>query len=304
MYLNQHLMKPFSRPAVIFLSGIIAGILIMGHLAFREQETVVMPYQWKAPRLPQEMSFAGEAVPLDRREIREAFDRELLYNYYQQQNILYMLKLAHRYFPMIEERLKAHGVPDDFKYLCVAESNIQNLTSKVGAKGFWQFMPGTAPAYALEISEDVDERYDPRKSTDAACAYLKEAYRKFGSWTAAAASYNCGMGGFGTQAGYQGTSNYYDLMLPEETNRYIFRILTFKQIMANPGQMGYAVETHDLYQPVATKQVAVTKSIPDLAAFARSQGTNFKMLKMLNPWLRSKKLSVRSGKTYYIDLPE
>lgn len=303
-------MKSHFKSTCLFVAGMAAAGLLFSQMAFRntepvdKQNTVVMPYQWKVPKVPETMSFAGEKVPLDRWEIREAFDRELLYNYYQQQNILYLLKLANRYFPMIEERLKANGVPEDFKYLCVAESNIQNLTSKAGAKGFWQFMPGTAPSYSLEISEDVDERYNPRKSTDAACAYLKQAYQKFGSWTAAAASYNCGMGGYGAQAAYQGSDNYYDLMLPEETNRYIFRILTFKQLLGNPQQMGYSLEDEELYDPVKTKQVAVRESIPDLAAFAKSHGTTYKMVKLLNPWLRTKKLSVRGGKTYYIDLPK
>ena len=302
-------MKNLFKPAAVFLFGLGAGIIIVMQMAFRDREDgsndkIVMPYQWKVPKVPASMTFAGENVPLDRREIRESFDRELLYNYYQQQNILYILKLANRYFPMIEERLKDNGVPEDFKYLCVAESNIQNLTSKAGAKGFWQFMPETAPSYSLEVSEDVDERYDPRKSTDAACVYLKEAYRKFGSWTAAAASYNCGMGGYNSQASFQGTRNYYDLMLPEETNRYIFRILTFKHLMGNAQQMGYQPDKEDLYAPVETKRIAVSNDIPDLAVFARANGTNYKMLKLLNPWLRTKKLNAKNGKTYYIDVPK
>jgi membrane-bound lytic murein transglycosylase D len=303
-------MKRSNKPVIFFFSGIVTAGIILCLMAFREtepadkQNTVFMPYQWKVPKVPETMSFAGEQVPLDRWEINEAFDRELLSNYYQQQNILYLMKLANRYFPMIEERLKAKGVPEDFKYLCVAESNIQNLTSKVGAKGFWQFMPDTAPAYSLEISEDVDERYNPRKSTDAACVYLKQAYQKFGSWTAAAASYNCGMGGYNAQANFQDTKNYYDLMLPEETNRYIFRILTFKHLLGNADQLGYKVENEDLYSPVATKQVTVTQSIPDLAVFAKANGTNYKMIKILNPWLRTKKLTVKQGKVYQIDLPK
>lgn len=306
-------MKPLYKPAAFFLSGIIAGGIMLSQMAFRERQktdppekesAVVMPYRWKAPKLPAAISFAGEKVPLDRWEIREAFDRELLYNYYQQHNILYMLKLASRYFPMIEERLKANGIPDDFKYLCVAESNLQNLTSRLGAKGFWQFMPSTGPGYSLEINEDVDERYGPRRSTDAACIYLKNAYKKFGSWTAAAASYNCGMGCYSTQAGFQGSANYYDLLLPEETSRYIFRILSFKQLMGEAEKMGYSLEDEELYQPVSTKEIRVSETITDLAAFAKQQGTSYKMLKLLNPWLRSKKLAVKAGKTYRIDMPK
>jgi membrane-bound lytic murein transglycosylase D len=302
-------MKTFYKPAAIFFSGILAACIMFSQMAFRteptgKQNNVIMPYQWKAPKVPETMSFAGEKVPLDRWEIKEAFDRELLFNYYQQQNILYLMKLSNRYFPMIEERLKANGVPEDFKYLCVAESNIQNLTSKAGAKGFWQFMPETAPGYSLEVSEDVDERYNPRKSTDAACVYLKQAYEKFGSWTAAAASYNCGMGGYNAQANFQDTKNYYDLMLPEETSRYIFRILTFKHLLDNADQLGYKPEEEDLYKPVATKMVSVSQSIPDLAVFAKSNRTNYKMLKILNPWLRTRKLTVRGNKVYQIEIPK
>ncbi len=303
-------MKTFYKPAAIFFSGVIATCIMFSQMAFRDtepvgkQNNVVMPYQWKVPKVPETMSFAGEGVPLDRWEIREAFDKELLLNYYQQQNILYLMKLAKRYFPMIEERLKANGIPDDFKYLCVAESNIQNLTSKAGAKGFWQFMPRTAPGYSLEVSEDVDERYNPRKATDAACVYLKQAYEKFGSWTGAAASYNCGMGGYNAQANFQGTKNYYDLMLPEETNRYIFRILTFKHLLDNADELGYKPDEADLYKPLSTRQINVSQSIPDLAAFAKNNGTNYKMLKLLNPWLRTKKLTVKGNKTYQIDLPK
>jgi hypothetical protein len=306
-------MKHFLKPATLFLAGALFTGSLIGTMAFRDDESrnstknqasAVVPQQWKAPKLPETMEFAGEKVPLERWEIREAFDRELVYNYYQPGNILYMLKLANRYFPMIEERLKANGLPEDFKYLCVAESNLQNLTSKAGAKGFWQFMPATGPGYALEISEDVDERYDPRRSTDAACTYLKQAHKKFGSWTAAAASYNCGMGGYNSQASFQGTKYYYDLALPEETSRYIFRILTFKQLLGEAERMGYSIEEDQLYKPVATKQVSVSNSIADLSAFAKANGTNYKMLKILNPWLRTRKLNAKAGKTYIIDVPK
>ena len=183
---------------------------------------------FQPPPLPDSMHFAGEAVPLHRRDIREQLDREVLYNYYLPNNILYIIKLTRRYFPMIEERLRANGVPVDMKYLCVAESNLQNLISKAGAVGFWQFMSGTAPGYGLEVNTYVDERYHVEKATDAACTYLKRAYEMFGSWTAAAASYNCGLAGYRSQALFQQKMNYYDLNLPEETNRYVFRILTFK----------------------------------------------------------------------------
>ncbi|RYZ52742.1 MAG: lytic transglycosylase domain-containing protein [Sphingobacteriales bacterium] len=262
-----------------------------------------LQYKWSAPSLPTSMSFAGEKVPLGRTDVREQLDRELLYNYYNQYSTIYILKLAGRYFPVIEPILKANGIPDDFKFLCVAESALQNQTSRVGAVGFWQFMPATAPQYGLEISDDVDERYDVVKSTEAACKYFRQAYNKFGSWTAAAASYNMGQGGYNGQSNFQRKDNYYDLMLPEETMRYVFRILAFKLLTGHPEKYGYAVNAADTYKPVKTRSVTVDTSIPDLAAFALGQGSTYRKIKQQNPWLRERRLTVRKGKSYVIAIP-
>jgi len=292
-----------------YISGFLTCIVVLALLGFKE-EPASLPQKNAAgyahvppPATPVIMSFAGEAVPLQRQDIKEQLDRELLYNYYQPGNIYYMLKLSARYFPQIEAQLKANNVPDDFKYLCVAESNLQNLVSKVGASGFWQFMKDTAPGYNLETNATVDERYHVAKSTDAACAYLKRAYEKFGNWTAAAASYNCGMGGYNERSSFQGTTNYYDLVLPEETQRYIFRILTFKHLLGNADSLGFKLPPGTNYEPVKTRKVLVTQSIPNLATYARNNGTNFKILKWLNPWLRGRSLPVKSGKTYEMVLP-
>ena len=260
--------------------------------------------EWRAPVLPQQLSFAGEEVPLDRWDVKERLDRELLINSYNQANILYLLKLSNRYFPSISERLKANGVPDDFKYLCIAESNLQGgAVSRSGAVGFWQFMNGTAPGFGLETSSLVDERMDIQKSTDAACKYLKQAYAKFGSWTAAAASYNCGQGGYNGQATFQRTMNYYDLQLPEETNRYIFRILAFKHILENADAMGFKMSGEEKYDEIPYRTVTVTSTIPNLADFAIQNGTTYKVLRLLNPWLRGRSLAVSGGKSYVIKLP-
>jgi hypothetical protein len=259
--------------------------------------------RYVAPPVPDSFSFCGEKVPLERQDIREQFDREVVYNYFLPNNIIYIIKLSHRYFPMIESKLKAHGIPTDMKYLCVAESNLQNLISRVGATGFWQFMKGTAPAYGLEVNSNVDERYHVEKSTDAACQYLKAAYAKFGSWTAAAASYNCGQGGYNMHSNFQRTDNYYDLLLPEETNRYIFRILTFKYFMSNADQLGFVVTPSEAYAPLETRTVTVTQSISNLVDFAGQQGVTYRTLKKYNPWLRGKSLPVKGGKIYHIQLP-
>ncbi len=300
------------KSLLIFFAGAIAATLFIAHLSFREtddkndrngRDSTSPQQQFVLPQVPAQMTFAGEKVPLERWEIREALDRELIYNYYVPGHISYILKLSKRYFPLIEERLKANGIPDDFKYLCVAESNLQNIISKVGATGFWQFMKGTAPGYNLTINEQVDDRYDVLKSTDAACAYLKVAYAKFGNWTAAAASYNCGMGGYNNQATFQKTYNYYDLNLPEETNRYIFRILTFKQLLSNAKALGFTVDDKNGYLPFDTRTITVTSSIPNLADWAIQNGTTYKMLRILNPWIRSRSLTVAGGGSYNIKLP-
>ena len=258
---------------------------------------------WSIPALPVGLSFAGEKVPIEKPEIREYFDRNFTLIYYQTGSMLNIMKLANRWFPFIEERLKFHGIPADFKYLCVAESNLQNLISKAGAVGFWQFMSYTSPGYNLKVNSLVDERYNVYKSTDAACRYLREAYNQFGSWTAAAASYNCGRAGYNSQATFQRTKNYYDLHLPEETNNYIFRILSFKYIFENAKSLGYDLEPEKVYQPYKTKRISVTSSISNLAQFALDNGTTYKILRLLNPWLRGKSLNVTGGNSFELLLP-
>ncbi|HKH61617.1 MAG TPA: lytic transglycosylase domain-containing protein [Flavitalea sp.] len=296
-----------TKPLLHFSAGTVAGVLIISQLAFnndtRKNQLDNNPPQWHIPQTPESMSFAGEKVPLERWDIEERFDREFLFIYYQTSNIIFVKKLANRYFPLIEERLKANGVPDDFKYLCVAESNLQHAISRSGAVGFWQFMSYTAPGYSLRINKDIDERYHVEKATDAACKYLKAAYSKFGTWTAAAASYNCGQGGYQKHSTNQQTSNYYDLQLPEETNRYIFRILSFKYLLENPEKMGFTLSDEDLYQSFSVQSITIKESIPDLAKFAIENGTTYKMIKQLNPWLRSTSLAVVPGNSYTILLP-
>lgn len=260
-------------------------------------------YKWQPFPMPKQISFAGERTPLERQEVYEYFDRELQNNYYRHGNLIYILKLSGRMFPTIEKILKEEGVPDDFKYLCVAESSLQNLTSPAGAEGYWQFLKATAIQYGLEVTDEVDERYHLEKSTRAACVYLKQGKNKAGSWTGAAAGYNCGMGGFNSRATYQGSSNYYDLLLPEETNRYVFRILAYKHLMGNAQEIGFVIPNNEFYKPYKTKKVTVTSSITDLSAFAKEHGSTYKLVKMQNPWLKDKKLTIKNGKSYLIEVP-
>lgn len=263
-----------------------------------------LTYTWRCPEVPSSLDFSGEKVPLNRWEVRERLEREVNINYYSHGSTLYMLRLSSRYFPILEQRLKANGVPEDFKYVCVAECSLQpNALSPVGASSYWQFMKDTGPRYGLEINDEVDERFNLYKSTDAACQYFKDAYAKFGSWTAAAASYNCGQGGYGNFSDYQGSKYYYDLAFPEETNRYVFRILALKYILSHARGYGYIVEPAEEYKPIASKKITVTSTIPDLAAWAKQNGSNYKMLKLLNPWLRAHTLTIKGNKTYEIELP-
>lgn len=306
-------MKQPIKVVLAALAGIVAGAGLVISLAFDKTNPGNdllevkgdgrLQYKWYAPELPKSLSFAGEAVPLDRWDVRERLDRELLMNYYMHGSLIYILKLSTRYFPQIEERLRANNIPDDFKYLCVAESSLQHVTSGAGAQSFWQFLGGTATQYGLQVDGEVDERYDVDKATDAACKYFQTGYDRFGSWTAAAASYNCGLNGFGNQAGYQGSNNYYDLALPEETNRYIFRILALKYLIANAAKMGYILQAGDSYKPLHTRQVPISESVSNLADWAKEQGVSYKTLKLYNPWLRAHTLTVKGGKVYNVDLP-
>jgi hypothetical protein len=254
--------------------------------------------------LPSNLDFSGEAVPLDQPDIRERLDKELLVNTYWQSNMMLLLKRANKYFPTIELILEEEGVPDDFKYLAVIESALENVRSPKGAKGFWQIMPGTAKEYGLEVNSNVDERYHIEKSTRVACTYLKKAKERLGSWTLAAASYNRGMYGTDRLLSKQLSDNYYDLLLNSETSRYVFRILAVKEIMSNPRAYGFIFDTEDLYQPIPVRKIGLDTAIGNIAQFAKEQSINYKILKIHNPWLIQNHLNNRSRKYYEISVPE
>jgi membrane-bound lytic murein transglycosylase D len=252
---------------------------------------------------PTSIDFAGESTPLQMSDVRERLDRELLINANLDATTLLIIKRANRVFPIIEPILAKYGVPDDFKYLAVIESGLVNAVSPAGARGVWQFMPATAKEKGMEVNEMVDERYHLEKSTEAACKYLLEAKAKFGNWTLAAASYNGGMTGVTKQIEMQQVESYYDLLLNDETSRYVFRILALKEIMKNPVKFGFNVEVNEMYVNLPSKLITVDTSIPDLASFAKSQGINYKILKIHNPWLRDKKLINQGRKSYEIVIP-
>lgn len=252
---------------------------------------------------PAQLEFAGEAVPLEILDVREKLDRELLVNTYWQSQSLLFHKRANRWFPVIEPILKAKGVPDDFKYLAVIESGLTNVVSPAGATGYWQFLKSTGRDYGLEINNEVDERYHVEKSTEAACTYLKDAYEKYNSWTLAAASYNMGMNGLDRQIERQKVTNYYDMLLNEETARYVYRILAVKEVLSKPAQYGFHFRPKDLYPTYQTKTVTIDSSVEDFADFARQQEINYKILKILNPWLRESYITNPARNQYEIKLP-
>lgn len=252
---------------------------------------------------PVSIDFAGEAAPLQITDVRERLDRELLINANLDATTLLIIKRANRVFPIIEPILAKYGVPDDFKYLAVIESGLVNAVSPAGARGVWQFMPATAKEKGMEVNDMVDERYHLEKSTEAACKYLLEAKAKFGNWTLAAASYNGGMTGVTKQIEMQQVETYYDLLLNDETSRYVFRILALKEIMKSPEKFGFNVGANEMYVNLPSKVITVDSSIPDLASFAKSQGINYKILKIHNPWLRDKKLLNIGKKKYELQIP-
>jgi len=254
-------------------------------------------------KLPKYVDFAGEVVPLDIFDVRERLDREMQVNAFWHSNSLAMFKLKNRSFPVIERILKEEGLPEDFKYLALAESGLKNVISPSKAAGVWQFLEGTGANFGLEINEEVDERFHLEKSTRAACKYLKTTKAEFGSWALAAAAYNMGNNGLRKIMEGQKMTSYFDLYLNEETSRYVFRIIALKEIFNSPKQYGFYLESEDLYDAIPTRTVVVDTAVDDLAAFAIEQGTNYKMLKLLNPWLRSNKLTNATGKKYTIELP-
>ncbi|MBN2765719.1 MAG: lytic transglycosylase domain-containing protein [Paludibacteraceae bacterium] len=255
--------------------------------------------------IPAKVQFAGQTILLDRYDLRERFDREQTQIAYTHTNSILILKRANRYFPIIEPILKANGIPDDFKYLAVIESNLDTRAlSPATAGGLWQLMPATAKEHGLEVSDEVDERYHLEKATEAACKYLKTAFNRYRSWTTAAVSYNAGMGKISSEQQKQYVQEAYDMHLVSESSRYLFRILAMKQFIENPYRLGFRIDREHYYQHINTQKVAVKDSIGDLAKWAQEQGINYAQLKEFNVWLRDRKLSNPKRKEYMIDIPD
>ncbi|MEI6436203.1 MAG: lytic transglycosylase domain-containing protein [Bacteroidota bacterium] len=256
-----------------------------------------------SPPIPAVADFAGENVPLNLYYVNEALDREIMASAFMHSSSILMFKRANRWFPVIEPILKKNGIPDDFKFLAVAESNLNNVVSPAKAEGYWQFLKATGIQYGLEINENVDERYNIEKATQAACGYFKASYKKFGNWTLVAASYNRGSDGLEHAVENQKVSNYYDLYLNDETSRYVFRIIAIKEVYNNPVRYGFYLRQQDFYPQIPVKTVTVDSSIPSLPAFAKKLAINYRILRELNPWIRNYSLPGKQGKTYIFNVP-
>lgn len=286
-------------------------VLVLGGYQFLESSTYPegkpeppSNHYYRPVEVPDTLNFAGEEVPLEYFDVKESLDRELLVNSYFHSQTLRFIKMAPRFFTIIEPILKEDSIPEDFKYLALAESGFDpRAVSPAGAVGFWQFMKGTARDYGLEVNDEVDERYHIEKATYAACDYLHESYEKYGSWTIVAATYNAGRNFIGRQIERQKETNYYDLLLGDETSRYVFRILALKLVMENPQKYGFDIHKEEYYPLWETKTIMINGPVASFADFAKEHKTNYKILKMLNPWLREAYLTNTSGKTYEIKLP-
>ena len=299
-------MKYFLSFAALLVATVTACGQITGTAGETETGTVEGHAPVIIPAIPEQLSFAGERVPLENYDTRESLLRELTVSSYMHSRTLITLLVSRRYFSIIEPILERNGIPADFKYLCVAESGLDpNVVSSAKAAGLWQIMPGTGRDFGLEVGAEVDDRYDIEKATEVACAHLLKSKEKFGSWTLAAAAYNLGDAGVEKRMGLQaGIGDYYDLWFPDETRRYMFRILSFKLLFEDPAAYGYLIGDDDYYKVLDDYHIATTaeKNIK-WPEFAAQHGTTYKMLRELNHWIRDYAYANAKGRTLSVKIP-
>jgi membrane-bound lytic murein transglycosylase D len=288
---------------VIIIFSIAQGFKGFGSNPETNHQAIDTAYSIKSYKLPDNVTFAGEKMPLENFDTRESLEREILISAYRHSSTILIIKRANRYLPIIEKILKEYNIPDDFKYLAAAESEYSNMVSPVGATGFWQIMPETGKEEGMEINTVVDERYHVEKSTKFACEFFLKSYEKYGNWTLAAASYNGGRAAVTDQIEIQNQNNYYDLLLSEETARYIFRAVAYKLVITDPESFGFKINKDDLYPELKYYEVKVDSAITNFSDFAGKFGTNYKMLKFMNPWLRKPYLTPKPNKEYLIKIP-
>ena len=298
----KHEIRFFIFIALAFASGMFIYATLTDD--DKQKQEFEQNYRIYSLPIPQKVSFAGVSIPLKEYDVAERYDREILTNVYWQSQTLMLLKRSQRFLPTIDRILTENNIPADFKYLAMAESGLQNVSSPAGAAGFWQFLDKTAKRYKLDINEDVDERYHLEKATQAACLYFKEAYAIFNDWALVAASYNMGIEGVRRQMQNQQMKSYFDLYLNVETSRYLFRIIAIKDICENPTKFGFHIPINHYYKDVPSVKVKVDLSISQLSEWAIHNNCNYKLVKLLNPWLRKAYINVTPGKIYYIALPK
>jgi hypothetical protein len=298
-----------TKTILLIVAGIFIGILFSftekyfasdneNLIAFKENIKVF------AVNLPQNPNFAGETVPINRFYVKEALEREITVNAYFHSASILIIKKANRWFPVIEPILKKHNIPDDFKYLAVAESALENVVSPAGASGFWQLMKTTAKEYNLEVNEDIDQRFDIELATEVACKYLINSYKKYGNWTMVAASYNAGMGRIDNELQKQKHNDYYDMNFGIETGRYIYRIIALKAMLENPTDYGFYIRSEDKYKAFQLESIIIDSAINDLPSFAKKYNLTYKEFKIYNPWIKQVYLANASGKKYRFQLPQ
>ena len=298
--------KPWAGGLLAVSSLVIATLSSSGPKATAGQHGLAserQPQQVSPPSIEEGLSFAEVALPLNRVGVRERMEKELLIGTFRHSSSLLTLKRSGRWFPVIEPILVDSGIPTDFKYLSVIESGLANAVSPSDARGFWQFMKPAAQEFGLRVDRDVDERYHVVKATRAACAYLNKAYRRYGNWILAAASYNMGMSGLSRRMEEQGGEAYWDLMLNDETARYVYRLYATKQVMENPESHGFVLQAEDWYAPMETRDTVLVDGVDDLSVLAKQMGVSYNALKTLNPWLRSRKLPIADDQYYVLRLP-
>lgn len=289
--------------AVIIIISIVQGFKVFGKGSEVRHNIPDSLYSIQPFKLPDSVTFAGEKMPLENFDTRESLEREILTSAYRHSSTILIIKRANRYLPIIEKILKENNIPDDFKYLAAAESEYSNMVSPAGATGFWQIMKETGMEEGMEINTVVDERYNLERSTQFACEYFQKSYNKYNNWTLAAASYNGGRAAIDEQIGIQNQNNYYDLLLSEETARYIFRAVAYKLIISDPARYGFNISKDELYPELKYFEVKIDSAITDFSGFTAKYGTNYKLLKFLNPWLRKPYLTPKPNKVYTIKIP-
>jgi len=303
-------MKIVSKNSLIISVLIIGGILIGTKLLTKKKQTQVITnlsnnnkIHTRSKKINHVITFAGEIVPLNNPLVKKRIDKELVINANWKSNGKYLIRRTYKYFPIIEPILKKYNVPDDFKYLAVAESGLQNVTSSEDAKGVWQLLKPTAIEYGLVVNKNIDERFNIEKATKAVCKYFLNSKRLFDSWTLAAAAYNAGNRGIAEKINSQKVHNYYKLRLDKETESYIPRIIVVKEILTHLKKYGYHYDEHNIDRQ-SIQIFKIDTVISNLSLFAAKHGTSYKILKRYNPWLLENKLDNRSHRIYFIKIPK